>query len=177
MKETKIIVIRYSTRAFRDFRINTHIALTARAFQADKIIFTDFNEELKQGIERVNGRFGSNFEVEFEENYLKKMKELKNEGFKIVHLTMYGLCLKKELKNIKKDGKIAIFVGSEKVPLEVYELADYNISITNQPISEVSALGVFLNELTGGKALDFKFRNRKIEIIGQRKGKKVIEIK
>jgi len=68
-----------------------------------------------------------------------------------------------------------IIVGSERVEPEFYELADYNVGITNQPISEVSALAVFLHEYFEGKELDFKFENAKIIFNPSKRGKVVID--
>ncbi|MBU2477332.1 tRNA (cytidine(56)-2'-O)-methyltransferase, partial [Candidatus Micrarchaeota archaeon] len=63
-------------------------------------------------------------------------------------------------------------VGAEKVPPQVYEKSDYNISIGNQPHSEIAALAVFLHELFEGKELNKKFSKGQIKIIPQKKGKK-----
>ena len=63
-------------------------------------------------------------------------------------------------------------IGGEKVPGEVYGLADYNIAVTNQPHSEVAALAVFLHEYFSGKELDKKFRGR-LKIVPQAAGKKI----
>ena len=61
----------------------------------------------------------------------------------------------------------------KKVPREVYELADYNVAIGNQPLSEISALGVFLDHIQQGKQLEFKFENSERMIIPQDHGKDV----
>ena len=69
-----------------------------------------------------------------------------------------------------------MIVGSEKVPAEVYQLADYNIGITNQPHSEIAALSVFLHEYFKGKEFGKKFKKSQIKIVPQERGKKVLEI-
>ena len=87
---------------------------------------------------------------------------------------MYGIPIQKRINEIRKiKGDILVVIGSQKVPRVVYELADYNIAVTNQPHSEVAALAIFLHELFEGKELDKKFENPMIEIIPQEKGKKV----
>jgi tRNA (cytidine56-2'-O)-methyltransferase len=43
------------------------------------------------------------------------------------------------------DKDLLVVVGSEKMPGEVFKLADWNVSVTNQPMSEVAALAVFLD--------------------------------
>jgi len=66
-----------------------------------------------------------------------------------------------------------IFVGAEKVPGEVYKLSDWNVSVTNQPHSEIAALAVFMHELLKGKELGKKFRKAKVRILPTARGKKV----
>ena len=66
-----------------------------------------------------------------------------------------------------------IVVGAEKVPREIYELADYNVAVGNQPHSEVSALGVLLDRIQNGKQFECKFENSERVIIPQEHGKDV----
>ena len=95
------------------------------------------------------------------------------DGIKI-HLTMYGLELNKKIGEIKSSNKnILIIVGGQKVPADLYEMVDYNISVGTQPHSEVAALSVFLDRLFEGKELDRKFPGGK-EIVPQECGKKII---
>ena len=90
---------------------------------------------------------------------------------------MYGLPLNDVIEEIKgKKGKKLVVVGGEKVPKIVYKLADWNVSITNQPHSEISALAIFLHELFEGEELNLEFRNAKIKIIPHRTDKKVVKI-
>jgi len=65
-----------------------------------------------------------------------------------------------------------IIVGAEKVPPYFYEVADFNVSVTNQPHSEVAALALFLDRYTKGAWQKKKFDGN-IEIIPSNKGKKV----
>ncbi|MEM3184417.1 MAG: tRNA (cytidine(56)-2'-O)-methyltransferase, partial [Candidatus Hadarchaeales archaeon] len=65
-------------------------------------------------------------------------------------------------------------VGAAKVPAEVFELADYNVAIGNQPHSEVAALAVFLDRLFEGKELERDFPNWKLKIIPSERGKHLI---
>jgi len=68
-----------------------------------------------------------------------------------------------------------IVVGSEKVPGEVFRMADYNVAVTNQPISEVSALGIFLDWLFEHKYQENQFKNAKLRIVPTERSKKVIK--
>jgi tRNA (cytidine56-2'-O)-methyltransferase len=169
-----IEVLRLSHRIRRDPRISTHVALTARAFLADKIYYSgQHDSSLENSVNKITKEFGSNFEIEFVKNPIRLIKKKKD--YTIVHLSMYSIQLQKKLKEIKKNKNILIIIGSEKVSPEIYELANFNISITSQPISEVSALAIFLHELQDGKELNHEFKNSKKKIIPQERGKKVKE--
>ena len=48
---------------------------------------------------------------------------------------------------------LLVVVGAEKVPWDVYEQAEYNVGVTNQPHSEVASLAVFLDRLFEGEEL------------------------
>jgi tRNA (cytidine56-2'-O)-methyltransferase len=74
----------------------------------------------------------------------------------------------------KKD--LLVIVGGSKVPGKVYELSDVNISVTSQPISEISALSYFLDYLFERKFLDKEFKGAKLKIVPQKKGKKVLKL-
>ena len=58
-----------------------------------------------------------------------------------IHLTMYGEHLEKQYQRCLKTGPIVIVVGGAKVPSDVFKLSQYNVSVGNQPHSEVAALG------------------------------------
>ena len=169
-----IVVLRLGHRLKRDERLSTHVGLASRALGADKIIYTgEKDEKLLGSINDVSERFGGSFKATYESNWKKVMKEYKKRKYCIVHLTMYGMPLKTRISKIRKSKKVLVVVGSEKVPGEVYHISDYNISITNQPHSEVAALSIFLNEISGKK--EKKFSKTKLRIIPQERGKKVIE--
>ena len=90
-------------------------------------------------------------------------------------ITMYGLPVQKTIPKIRKVRKdLLVIVGGEKVPGEVYQLADFNISVTSQPHSEVAALAIFLHEYFQGMELTKKFNDAKRKVIPQERGKKVI---
>ncbi|WP_297464639.1 tRNA (cytidine(56)-2'-O)-methyltransferase [Thermococcus sp.] len=175
-----IVVLRLGHRPERDKRITTHVALTARAFGADKIIIAaEEDDHVKESVEDVVKRWGGPFEIEFNPSWKKIMREWKGRGT-IVHLTMYGIHIDDALPAIReklKAGKdIMVVVGAEKVPREVYEMADYNVAVGNQPHSEVAALAVFLDRLLDGEGLRKEFQNASLRIIPQERGKKVIEL-
>ncbi len=87
---------------------------------------------------------------------------------------MYGDSLDNSIPKIKKDGDILIIIGAEKVPPYFYQIADFNISIGNQPHSEVAALAIFLDRFTNSGWLNKRF-NGDLEIIPSNLRKTVIQ--
>lgn len=170
----KVIVLRLGHRIFRDKRLTTHVALSARALGADEVVLSGERDEgILKSVSDISFRWGGNFKVSYEKEWFRFLKEKKRAGWEIIHLTMYGLQYQKELPKIRKSKKNKlIVVGSEKVPPEVYHIADYNLSITSQPHSEVAALSLFLHDFFEGKELNKKFAKPKIKVTPQKCGKK-----
>jgi tRNA (cytidine56-2'-O)-methyltransferase len=164
-----INVLRIGHRINRDKRITTHVALVSRAFCADKIIIDTKDKKIEETIKSTSKRFGGNFQIL---TGIDKKKIIKEWTGLIIHLTMYGDELEKSLKKIDKNQDIMIIVGAEKVPSFIYEKADFNISISNQPHSEIAALAIFLDRYTKSQWKKQKF-NGKLEILPSDKGKKV----
>lgn len=166
-----IEVLRLGHRILRDKRTSTHVALTSRAFGASKIYYSGQKDKDMEGtINRVTERFGGPFEIEYIKNYINLIKQKKKENFKIYHLTMYGVDFTKYNYDIKDN--IFVIVGGEKVEGVVYDLSDFNLSVSNQPISEVSALGIFLYKINGVADL----KGGKVKIVPRKKGKLLKEI-
>jgi tRNA (cytidine56-2'-O)-methyltransferase len=90
---------------------------------------------------------------------------------------MYGLPIQEVETELSKKQKIAIIIGSQKVEREVYHEADYNVSITGQPHSEIASLAVFMDRIQKGKELQKDFKGGKCQIIPQERGKRVINTK
>jgi tRNA (cytidine56-2'-O)-methyltransferase len=167
-----ITVLRIGHRISRDKRITTHVALVARAFGADNIIIDSVDKKIEESIVSTCDRFGGKFNIQ---SGVDKKKVIREWDGIIVHLTMYGDRLDKCINKIDKKEDLLIIVGAEKVPPYIYEKADFNISVGNQPHSEVAALAVFLDRYFQGKWIDKNF-NGKIQILPSDKGKKVKSI-
>jgi len=165
-----ITVLRIGHRISRDKRITTHVALAARAFGADKIIIDTKDKKIEYNVRSICTRFGGDFEIE---SGLDKDKIIKEWDGVIVHLTMYGERLDKSICEIDNNKDLLIIIGAEKVPPQIYEMADFNVSVGNQPHSEVAALAVFLDRYNGGNWSKKQF-NGKIEILPSNNGKKVV---
>lgn len=173
----QVIIIRFGHRFERDQRMTTHIGLISRALGANGMIITDVTDErIKNSIDKVKSTWGGNFFVEMGINWREIIKEIKKNRHLLIHLTMYGLRLEKSIikriENFKND--IYIFIGSQKVPPEIYSLADLNISISNQPQSECGALAIFLDRIF--KTLYHDFKGARLRIIPSPNDKKIKKI-
>ncbi len=170
-----IVVLRLGHRLPRDERITTHVGLVARAFGADGIIYSgQHDSSLEKSISDIVQNWGGEFFISYEKNFIKAIKEHKEEGFTVLHLTMYGIPLPEVEKKIKESANVLVVVGAERVPKEVYKLADFNIAITNQPHSEVAALAILLDRLQEGRQLERAFDERfkgRIKIKPSERGK------
>ncbi|MGC8661269.1 MAG: tRNA (cytidine(56)-2'-O)-methyltransferase [Nitrososphaeria archaeon] len=170
----KIAILRIGHRLYRDKRITTHCGLVGRAFGADCIIiYGEKDENTINSIADVAKNWGGRFSARFTDSWKSEIKKWKNEGGTVIHLTMYGIPLPEVVDKVHKLEKIMVVIGSEKVPGEVYRLADYNVAIGNQPHSEVAALAVFLDKINDGVEFKLNFENAKIMVIPQEKGKRV----
>ncbi|MEW5955784.1 MAG: tRNA (cytidine(56)-2'-O)-methyltransferase, partial [Candidatus Micrarchaeota archaeon] len=139
-----IAVLRLGHRRKRDKRVTTHCALVARAFGADKIILSgEQDDAVLESVASLSRRWGGRFSAAYESNWKAAVRAFKKKG-RVVHLTMYGEPFGAVTTRARKTKNLMIVVGAEKVPREMYELADYNASVGNQPHSEVAALAVFL---------------------------------
>lgn len=170
-----IWVLRLGHRLHRDERVSTHCGLVARAFSADGIVYSgDRDDSVIDSVKKVMKKWGGPFEIKYEKNWKKVIEKWKG---KTVHLTVYGLPIQdkiNEIRNCKED--LLVIIGGKKVPAEVYQLADWNISVTQQPHSEIASLCYFLDYFFERKKLNKKFENAKVKIIPSERGKKVVKL-
>ncbi len=169
----KFVVLRIGHRPMRDKRITTHVGLTARALGADGMLLAADDPKIKGSIDDVTHAWGGDFFVEIGVDWRDAIRRWKGEGGMVVHLTMYGLNLPDAIGEVA-GRNLMIIVGAEKVPPGVYDLADLNIAVGNQPHSEVAALALFLDHLQDGGELRGAFAGAKREIVPKRDGKRVI---
>ncbi|MEW5748225.1 MAG: tRNA (cytidine(56)-2'-O)-methyltransferase [Candidatus Thermoplasmatota archaeon] len=165
-----IVVMRLGHRPDRDQRVTTHVALTARALGADEVWVSTKDPSLERSVRGVVERFGGGFVIKTGVEWRKAIRSW--EGT-VVHLTMYGESLSEALPTIPDDD-LMVVVGAEKVPREVYEMAHRNVSVGNQPHSEVAALAIFLDRLKGGKAVERDMKGR-MRIVPNPRGKTVVD--
>lgn len=169
----RVVVLRLGHRPFRDQRLTTHVALTARALGAEGMVLADRRDpELERVVEEVGREWGGSFWVKGGRPWREVVEEWKGKGGKVVHLTMYGRPLD-EVLPLLRGHDLLVAVGAEKVPGEVFELADHNVAVGNQPHSEVAALAVFLDRLFGGEELGREFGGGRRRIVPSERGKRV----
>ncbi len=172
----KISVLRLDHRRRRDARITTHVCLTARAFGASEVILSgDEDIKLIENVKDVAERWGGKFEIRYQKNSEILLEECKKKDVEIIHLSMYGEPVQNVVKKVKESirDKLVV-VGGSRVPGKVYREADWNVSVTAQPHSEVSALAIFLHMFFEGKELNHKFEGGKLKILPSAKGKRII---
>jgi len=167
-----ITVLRLGHRPQRDKRLSTHLILCARALGAEKVIYTGMRDtRLEEGIANVVTEWGGSFVLEYASSH---KGIIRNWDGKMVHLTMYGLQAHEAVKEVKEiDEPLLIVVGGAKVPWDVYEEADWNVSVTTQPHSEVSALAIFMHLFQGDAALRNEFPGGRLRITPSHRGKDV----
>ncbi len=171
-----VIVLRIGHRPQRDLRVTTHVGLAARAFGADGMLLTSRDRNVKESVEKVTRSWGGRFTIEDGVNLKETVRRWKEDGGKIVHLTMYGINLPDALPEIKLEEDLMIIVGAGKVPPYIYRVADWNVAVGNQPHSEVAALAVFLDRFKRERGIDpltQEYPHAK-RIIPQVHGKRVI---
>ncbi|VUT26976.1 MAG: tRNA (cytidine(56)-2'-O)-methyltransferase [Candidatus Methanolliviera sp. GoM_oil] len=83
--------------------------------------------------------------------------------------------INEKIEEIREIQNLIVVVGSEKAPKELYEMVDYNISVTSQPHSEVAALAIFLHEYWKGGELDLRF-DGKLKVLPMEHGKNVLSV-
>jgi len=166
-----ITVLRIGHRPERDKRITTHVALVARAFGADRILIDTRDPDLERNFESTCERWGGKVTIKSGTKHREAMKSFDGQ---IVHLTMYGEELHKAIATLDPAKDTMIVVGAEKVPREVYELSTINVSVGNQPHSEVAALAIFLYTFHGQKMPEFV--DGKMKIVPDPRGKTVMEL-
>ncbi|MFA5332070.1 MAG: tRNA (cytidine(56)-2'-O)-methyltransferase [Methanoregula sp.] len=176
MEKREIAILRIGHRPERDQRVTTHVALTGRALGAAGMYLAAKDKGVVESVSDVADRWGGKFFCEDSVSWRACIKDWKANGGKVVHLTMYGINLPDIIGEIKPEQKLLVVVGAEKVPGEMYGLADYNVAVTGQPHSEISSLALFLDHLQEGNEFACTFPDAKIRIIPSRAGKQTEEL-
>lgn len=166
----RLVILRLGHRPLRDKRLTTHVGLTARALGAEGILLDSDDSSIESSINDVVKRWGGDFYVKRIKNWRNEIRKWKEKGGKVLHLTMYGINLPDIINEIYEEAScgLLVVVGAEKVPPEIYGLADWNVAVGNQPHSEVASLAVVLDRLhamSGNDCLKKRFTGGEIEIV------------
>ncbi len=178
-QQPQIMILRWGHRVQRDVRLTTHVALTARALCASGFILADVTDaHIEETVNKITAAWGGDFHFEMGTSWKKAVREWKEKGGIVVHLTAYGENIQTSdvISRIRATGKdVMLLVGSQKVPGEFYseEVSDFNVAVGNQPHSECSALAIFLDRYFEGKELGRPFEKAKISIVPKERGKEV----
>jgi tRNA (cytidine56-2'-O)-methyltransferase len=172
----RAVILRIGHRPERDQRVTTHVGLAARALGAEGMYLAEADNGVVQSITDVVTRWGGTFFCKDNMKWRRCINDWKERGGTVVHLTMYGLNLPEVIDKIRGKDNVLVIVGAEKVPGEIFGLADYNIAVTSQPHSEISSLAVFLDHLFSGTELAGRYADAKIRIIPSKAGKKTEEV-
>jgi len=167
-----VTVLRLGHRPQRDKRLSTHVLLAARAFGADGAIYAGTQDpRLEESVAKIVEEWGGGFTAQYTDSWRRTVKAWQGE---VVHLTMYGLPVQEVIQEIRAspEPKLVV-VGGPKVPRKTYDLAKWNVSVTTQPHSEVSALAVFLHMLFGGEEMERSFEDAHLRIKPMGHGKEV----
>ncbi|MGP8320920.1 MAG: tRNA (cytidine(56)-2'-O)-methyltransferase [Methanosarcinaceae archaeon] len=170
----QIVILRIGHRPERDKRITTHVGLTARALGAKGMLLASEDKKLVTNLEDVVKRWGGDFYIKNDVDWKYEIKKWKGRGGKVCHLSMYGINLPDVVDELKKCDKLMIIVGAEKVPAGLYELADWNIAVGNQPHSEVAAIALTMDRIAKDEPLKKKFVDAELTIIPMECGKHVV---
>ncbi len=172
----RIVILRLGHRIQRDQRITTHVGLTARALGAEGMLLDSDDTGIEKSLSEVSQRWGGSFYVRRITSWKNEIKKWKESGGKVIHLTMYGINFPDVINEIVPENHLLIVVGAEKVPPEIYGLADWNVAVGNQPHSEVAALAIVLDRIAkaaGKDPLKTHFGGGELEIVPKRAGKEV----
>jgi len=164
-----IVVLRLGHRPERDKRVTTHVCLTARALGADAALVDTLDPVLERTVAGVVARFGGQFSVKTGVDWREAIRSF--QGLK-VHLTMYGEPIGGALRRLARSRDLLVIVGAEKVPPWVFQHADLNVAVGNQPHSEVAALAILLDRVSAGAWARRRWRGR-LTVVPTRRGKRV----
>jgi tRNA (cytidine56-2'-O)-methyltransferase len=171
----EIVILRIGHRPLRDQRVTTHVGLAARALGARGMFLAADDSGVVRSIRDVVERWGGDFFIEDKIPWKRCIREWRESGGTVVHLTMYGERIQDREDELREAERILVVVGAEKVPGEIYGLADYNIAVTGQPHSEISSLAVLLDHLFAATELDREFPGAHVRVIPSVMGKQTEE--
>src|SRR5512136_720297 len=101
MLENEVVILRIGHRPERDQRVTTHVGLTARALVAQGMYLAAADKGVVESIVDVASRWGGAFFCQHTVKWRSCIRDWKDQGGTVVHLTMYGLNLPDIICQIK----------------------------------------------------------------------------
>ncbi len=146
-----------------DYGLSVDLALAARAFGAQQIVFTsERSDRLVRHFKSVVSKWGGSFEVLFTKDWIGFVKEKRN--YKSVYLTQFGLPFSKVSSIIKTYKNLVVIISTDGARGAAAH-SDFNVSISTQPHVSISALAIFLHEFYSGRELAMHFENAKYRVV------------
>ncbi len=140
--------------------------LVSRAFGASNITIISpgriNTEQLIKKCNKINRDWGGKVAISFSNDINKFIKSKKN--YIKIYLTRYGTPIKKVEYIIKTYKNILLMLSMEEHEKRLYKIADFKISITNQPHSSEAAIAIFLHNFYNGRELAIHFENARYKI-------------
>jgi tRNA (cytidine56-2'-O)-methyltransferase len=158
-----------------DYANNLNLCLTARALGASEMIFTTKKDaRLVRYISGLERKWGGRFRIDFVNNYKTVLKKAVN--YKKVYLTRYGVPLHKMSYMLNTYKNIMLIVSPTSSSPKLHNIADFNISVTDQPHCSAAAIAVFLHDFYRGRELAVHFENAKYKVLPKEHGVSVEKI-
>ena len=150
--------------------IGIDMCLTARAVGASEIIFTGKKDaKMVRYVNNLEKTWGGRFKISFVKNYKEALDSATK--YMKVYLTRYGIPLQKLSYQLNTYKNIMLIVSSDKASSPtLHKLADFNVSITEQPHCGCAAIAIFLHDFYRGRELAMHFENARYRVVPKEHG-------
>jgi tRNA (cytidine56-2'-O)-methyltransferase len=125
MPEKEVMILRIGHRPERDQRVTTHVGLTARALGAKGMYLAAADKGIVQSIDDVVSRWGGNFFCKDTIKWRSFIRDWKDQGGIVVHLTMYGLNLPDVIDAEREPLGMILFLVDDAGPVPGVLLRSY----------------------------------------------------
>ena len=153
-----------------DYSSSIDMCLTARALGASEMIFASKRDaKIIRYMSSLEKEWGGKFKISFVKSYKVALDNAVKS--KKVYLTRYGMPLSKLTYILNTYKNIMLMVSSVKASSKIlHNIADFNVSVTDQPHCASAAIAVFLHNFYRGRELAMHFENAKYKVIPREHG-------
>lgn len=143
---------------------NMDICLAARAFGAANVTFVGKKSpKIDRYFKALNRKWGGSFAVSFTNDWEGYLADKKN--YKTIYLTRYGTPISKVEYSLKTYKNILVIVTLSESIKSLYNMSDFNVSISTQPHCAAAAIAVFLHTFYQGRELAMHFENAQLKVV------------